>query len=140
MVTLKILGVGVIAGMLANASGYLIIGRIFHPYQAKTPGTWRASESWTHYQYAALIRLAACIGIAFAYALFGASLSFEASALAQGISFGSIIWAITILPLLLEAALFVNWHRGFVAGLLLDWLVVCVIASVAAAVVLGARH
>jgi hypothetical protein len=140
MVTLKILEAGVISGIAANATGYLITGRIFHPYQAKTPGTWRATESWTHYQYATAIRLAACIGIAFAYALLGAPLAFGASALAQGISFGSIIWAITILPLVLEVGLFVNWHRGFVAGLLLDWLVVCVIASVAAAVVLGASR
>lgn len=44
----------------------------------------------------------------------------------------------TILPLVLEAALFVNWHRGFSAGLLLDWLVVCILASAAAAVAVGA--
>ena len=138
MVTLKILEAGVIAGIAANATGYLTTGRIFHPYQAKTPGTWRATESWTHYQYATVIRLAACIGIAFAYARLGAPLAFGANALAQGIGFGSIIWAITILPLLLELGLFVNWHRGFIAGLLLDWLLVCVIASVAAAVALGA--
>ena len=138
MVTLKILEAGVVAGIVANATGYLITGRIFHPYQAKTPGTWRATESWTHYQYATAIRIAACIGIAFAYALLGAPLAFGTNELAKGIGFGSMIWAITILPLLLEVGLFVNWHRGFVAGLLLDWLVVCVIASMAAAVVLGA--
>jgi len=45
---------------------------------------------------------------------------------------------VTILPLLLEVALFVNWHRGFVVGLLLDWLVVCILASTAAVVVVGA--
>jgi hypothetical protein len=139
VVTLKLLGAGVIAGIAANATGYLIVGRIFHSYQAKTPGTWRVTESWTHYQYAAVIRLAASIGIVFAYSFLGASLAFEANALAQGVTFGSIIWVITILPLLLEAGLFVNWHPGFLAGLLLDWLVVCVIASLAAAVVLGAK-
>lgn len=138
MVTLKILAAGVIAGIAANATGYLITGRIFHPYQVKTPGTWRATESWTHYQYAALIRIAACIGVAFVCAFLGAPLAPGTNALSRGIAFGSIIWSVTILPLLLEAALFVNWHRGFVVGLLLDWLVVCVLASVAAAVVLGA--
>jgi hypothetical protein len=30
------------------------------------------------------------------------------------------------------------WHRGFVAGLLLDWLVVCELASVSTAVAIGA--
>jgi hypothetical protein len=33
--------------------------------------------------------------------------------------------------------LFVNWHRGFILGLVMDWLVVCVLASVAAAVAVG---
>jgi hypothetical protein len=140
VVTLKILEAGVISGIVSNATGYLITGRIFHRYQAMTPGTWRAAESWTHYQYATYIRLAACIGIAFGYALLVEPSAFGANALVQGISFGSIIWAITILPLLLEVGLFVNWHRGFVVGLLLDWLVVCVIASEAAALVLGASR
>ena len=138
MVTLKVLGAGVIAGIAVNATGYLITGRIFHPYQAKTPDTWRASESWTRYQYAVVIRLAACIGVAYAYAMLGAGLALGAHAVPRGIGFGSILWAITILPLLLEVGLFVNWHRGFVAGLLLNWLLVCVIASVAAAVALDA--
>ena len=74
MVALRILAVGIISGIAANATGYLITGRIFHPYQAKTPKTWRATESWTHYQYAAVIRIAACIGIAFAYVFLGARL------------------------------------------------------------------
>jgi hypothetical protein len=137
VVTLKILAAGVIAGIAANATGYLITGRIFHPYQAKTPSTWRATESWAHYQYATVIRIAACIGVAFVYTVIGAPLALGTNALSRGISFGSIIWAVTMLPLLLEVALFVNWDRGFVVGLLLDWLIVCVVASVAAAVVVG---
>ena len=50
MVILKILAAGAIAGIVANATGYVITGRLFHPYQAKTPNTWRATESWTHYR------------------------------------------------------------------------------------------
>jgi len=138
VVTLKILAAGVIAGIAANATGYLFTGRIFHSYQARTPGTWRAAESGTHYLCATVIRIAACIGVAFVYAFLGARLALGTNALSRGITFGSIIWAVTILPVLLEVALFVNWHRGFVVGLLLDWLVVCVLASVAAAVVVGA--
>ena len=42
------------------------------------------------------------------------------------------LWAVTGLPLVVEAALFVNWHPGFVAGLLLDWLVICLVACVIA--------
>jgi hypothetical protein len=134
VVAFKILAGGLIAGILANLTGYAITGRLFHPYQAKTPDTWRKSESWTHYQYATAVRIAACIGIGFLYAALSSSFApFAGHAIGRGISFGAILWAVTILPLVLEVALFVNWHRGFVVGLVLDWLVVCVLASVAAA-------
>src|SRR5579863_4299583 len=139
MAVLNIVTAGVIAGIAANATGYLISGRLFHSYQARTPATWRASESWTHYLLAAAIRIAACIAMGFLYGAFGTAVpSIADGALARGVSFGSILWAVTILPLVLEAALFVNWHRGVVVGLLLDWLVVCILASVAAAVAVGA--
>jgi hypothetical protein len=78
---------GAIAGIVANATGYVITGRLFHPYQAKTPNTWRATESWTHYQYATAVRIAACIGIGFLYAALGtASLAFAANAISRGVS------------------------------------------------------
>jgi hypothetical protein len=136
---LRIIAGGIIAGILANATGYLITGRLFHPFQAKTPDTWRRTESWTHYQYATAIRIAACIGIALLYAALGTTLGAPgASAMVSGASFGTLLWAVTILPLVLEVGLFVNWHRGFIIGLVIDWLVVCVLASVAAAVAIGA--
>lgn len=71
MVTLKIIAAGVIAGIVANVTGYVITGRLFHAYQAKTPNTWRQTESWAHYLYAAAIRIAGCIGIGFLYAAIG---------------------------------------------------------------------
>jgi len=71
MAIIKVLAAGVIAGSVANATGYLITGRLFHPYQARTPGTWRAAESWTHYLNAAAIRIAACVAIGFLYVAFG---------------------------------------------------------------------
>jgi hypothetical protein len=136
---LRVLAAGVIAGIVANATGYLITGRLFHPYQAKTPNTWRQTESWAHYQYAAAIRTAACVGIALCYAaLNGSFANLGAGPVSRGVSFGALLWGITILPLVLEVALFVNWHRGFVMGLIIDWLAVCVVASVAAAAAMGA--
>jgi hypothetical protein len=133
--TLKTVAAGVIAGILANATGYLITGRLFHSYQAQTPSTWRATESWTHYLYAVAIRIAACIAISLLYVAFrSVSPTFGDGAIARGVAFALVLWAATILPVVLEAALFVNWHRGFVLGLFLDWLVVCVLASTAAAV------
>ncbi len=122
-----------IAGIVSNVTGYVITGRLFHPYQAKTPDTWRAAESYAHYLYSAGVRVLACIGIAFLYGLLAGSTAVFGSASIMGAAvFGFSLWAVTVVPVVIEAALFVNWHRGFVAGLLLDWLIVCVIASIAA--------
>ena len=138
VVALKILAAGAVAGLLANATGYLITGRWFHRYQAHTPNTWRASESWTQYRYATLVRIGACIAIALLYAALGTvTPAVAGGAVARGATFGMILWAATVLPVVLEVALFVNWHRGFVLGLLLDWLVVCVVAGGLASVAVG---
>ncbi len=134
MLPLKVILAGVAAGVLANVTGYLIVGRLFHAYQARTPNTWRTTESWNHYLYAAAIRVLACIGIGAAYYCFGSAASaIAAGPLASAAVFGASLWAVAVLPLVVEAALFVNWHRGFVVGLLLDWLVISVMASAAAA-------
>lgn len=133
MFILKLLAAGLISGIFANITGYLITGRLFHPYQAKTPDTWRKSESWVHYQYAALVRIAACVAIAFLYAALGNRMPVLADHFLLGaIVFALFLWFATMLPLVVEVSLFVNWHRGFVTGLVLDWLVVCLLASVAA--------
>ena len=138
MVALRIVTAGALAGIAANATGYAITGRWFHPYQARTPAAWRPGESWKHYQYATLIRIGACLAVACLYAALARAVpSFATGALARGASFGALIWGAAIVPLVLEVSLFVNWHRGFVVGLLLDWLVVCLLASMAAALALG---
>jgi hypothetical protein len=86
-----------------------------------------------------LIRIGACSAIACLYAaLARAAPSFAADVFSRGVSFGALLWGATILPLVLEVSLFVNWHRGFVVGLLLDWLVVCLLASICAAAAVGA--
>jgi hypothetical protein len=137
MPAIRVLVAGVLAGFATTLTGYWITGRLFHRYQAETPGTWRRVESWSQYGYSTAIRLAACIGIALVYAAFGPPL-IVANAPSNGIVFGLVIWAVTALPLILEAALFVNWSRGFVVGLLLDWLVLCVLASVSGALAVTA--
>jgi len=133
VVILQPLAAGVIAGILSNVTGYVITGRLFHRYQEQTPNTWRAAESYAHYLYSAGVRVLACIGIAFLYDLLAAStLVFGSGAILGAAVFGVSLWAVIVAPVVIEVALFVNWHRGFVAGLLLDWLIVCVVASIAA--------
>lgn len=129
----RILLAGLIAGLVSNLTGYLIVGRWFHSYQARTPATWRSHESWNHYLYSTAIRVVACIGLAALYAHFGAvMIEIPGSPLTSAAAFALCLWAVTVLPLVVEAALFVNWHPGFVAGLLLDWLVICLVACVIA--------
>jgi hypothetical protein len=133
MPTISIISHGAIAGILANITGYAITGRLFHRYQTHTPNTWRAAETWGHYLYSAGVRIIACVGIALLYHAYGAAtFTFAERAPSAAAVFGVCLWAVTILPIVVEMALFVNWHRGFVIGLLLDWLVVCIIASMAA--------
>jgi len=139
MVVLKIIAAGAIAGVLANITGYVITGRLFHPYQAQTPKTWRNAESWTHYLYSAGIRVLACIAVATFYEVFGAGAPGVAGgAIYSGLCFATLLWMATAAPVILETALFVNWHRGFVVGLLLDWLVLCLIAGACASVAIHA--
>ncbi|MGB6310053.1 MAG: hypothetical protein WBF89_19880 [Steroidobacteraceae bacterium] len=129
---------GIVSGILANGTGYLITGRLFHHYQARTPATWRRSESWTQYLYSTLLRLLVCVGIAALYAVLAASPAHSwLRPGSGGILLGLCVWAVAVAPVIAEISLFVNWHAGFILGLLLDWLVVCVMASVAAAFFAG---
>jgi len=138
-VLIKIVVAGLIAGVLANISGYLITGRLFHGFQARTPNTWRAAESWSHYLYSVGVRLFSCLAIILLYHAFGAMVPpLFGSTLLGGAAFGACSWAAIAAPVILEVALFVNWHRGFVIGLLLDWLALCVIAGMIGSVIADA--
>ena len=133
MAMTSMLMAGVVAGIAANLTGWLITGRLFHSFQASTPATWRAKEGTGHYTAAALLRIFACIQIAFAFAaLNGAALLVGHGWAASGVLFGLLAWLALVLPVLLEIYVFVNWHRGMVTGLLLDWLVLCGLAGLSA--------
>jgi hypothetical protein len=138
-VVTKIVIAGLIAGILANISGYLITARLFPGFQARTPNTWRVAESWSHYLYSAGVRLFSCLAIILLHHAIGAMVpALFGSTLLGGAAFGGCFWAAIAAPIILEVALFVNWHRGFVIGLLLDWLALCVIAGMVGSVIAGA--
>ena len=128
----RVLVAGSIAGILSNITGYVITGRLFHPYQSRTPGTWRPTENWSNYLFSTGIRLFACFAVTFLYGF--VALHPAGGPLVAGTCAGFVLWAVTVAPVILEVALFVNWHRGFVVGLLLDWLIVFVLAGIAGAV------
>jgi hypothetical protein len=108
---------GAIAGLvLSSTASFLITGRLFHPYQKKTPATWRP-ESWRQHLTAMLLQAVAGAGLGGLFALCGAPLvGLRLFAL------GALVWMVLIACILIQA-LYVNWHRGFVIGLVLDWTV-----------------
>jgi hypothetical protein len=106
---------GAISGLiLSSTASYLITGRLFHPYQKKTPGTWRA-ESWRSHAVAMLLQTIAGAAIGWIFALVGAPpVGFRLLEVAAA------AWIMLIACILIQA-LYVNWHAGFVLGLVLDW-------------------
>jgi hypothetical protein len=108
---------GAIAGLiLSSTTSFLITGRLFHPFQKKTPSTWRA-ESWRQHLFAMLLQAIAGAGLGWLFAIGGMP--------PVGITLfelGGAVWMVLAASILIQA-LYVNWHRGFVIGLLIDWTV-----------------
>ena len=109
--------IGAISGLILSATtSYLITGRLFHPYQKMTAATWRP-ESWRQHMAAMLLQSIAGAGIGWAFALFGApAIGFAL------LELGLCLWIVLVACILIQA-LYVNWHPGFVAGLVPDWTV-----------------
>jgi hypothetical protein len=108
---------GAIAGLvLSSTTSFLITGRLFHPYQKKTPSTWR-TESWRQHLFAMLLQTMAGVGLGCLFAVGGAP--------PLGIKLfemGAAVWIVLAACILIQA-LYVNWDRGFVVGLIIDWTV-----------------
>jgi hypothetical protein len=109
--------IGAISGLILSATtSYLITGRLFHPYQKQTAATWRP-ESWRHHLFAMLLQSMAGAGIGWLFSAAGApELGFALFELGLG------VWMALVSCILIQA-LYVNWHAGFIVGLVLDWTV-----------------
>jgi hypothetical protein len=109
--------IGAISGLILSATtSFLITGRLFHPYQKKTAATWRP-ESWRHHLSAMLLQGVAGAGIGWLFSAAGApTLGFALFELGLG------VWMVLVACILIQA-LYVNWHAGFIVGLVLDWTV-----------------
>jgi hypothetical protein len=109
--------IGAISGLiLSSTTSFLITGRLFHPYQKKTAATWRP-ESWRHHLFAMLLQSMAGAGIGWLFSAAGApELGFALFELGLG------VWMALVSCILIQA-LYVNWHAGFIVGLVLDWTV-----------------
>ena len=124
---------GVVAGLVGVMTSWLVTGVIFHPYQRLTPATWRRPEGPREYAFASGTTVLAALMIAIFFALTGGVPALAGSNwVANGALFGFLCWFALGAPVLLSISLFVNIHAGVVIGLLLDWLVVSVLAGIAA--------
>jgi len=122
------------AGLVGVITSWLVTGVLFHPYQRLTPATWRNKEGPREYALASGTTILAALIVALFFALTGGVPALAGSSwAANGALFGVLCWAVLGLPVLLSMALFVNLHPGVVVGLLLDWLLVSVLAALAAA-------
>lgn len=129
----RVVVAGSIAGVAGIFSSWLITGVLFHSFQRLTPNTWRPEEGAKQYAGAsALTVLAAFVVSVFFAATGGVHAWSMAPGIANGLLFGLLCWAAFAFPVVLSVALFVNLHRGFVLGLVLDWLVVSLFAGAAA--------
>jgi hypothetical protein len=129
----QILLAGAGGGVLSVFTSWLLTGVLFHPFQALTPATWRPGEGGRQYAMSSGLTVLAGILIAALFSTTGGTVFGHSNWIAAGVLFGVLTWAALAMPILLSMALFVNLHRGFVVGILLDWLVVTVICAVAAA-------
>jgi hypothetical protein len=124
--------VGTITGLVMSVTtGYLITGRLFHRYQTKTPGTWRA-ENWRQHLVATLLYAIAGATLGWLFALLGAPPVGGAL-----FKLCAAVWALLAAFILMQA-LYVNWHPGFVVGLAVEW-AVFVAGVLLACALLGTR-
>ncbi len=133
----RILLAGLISGVIGVFTSWLITGIIFHPFQARTPQTWRASEGGAQYAAASGLTILTALVVTAFFAATGGLHGITAAPITNGIYFGFLCWAALALPIILSSAVFINLDKVFVIGLLLDWLVVSLLAGGIAGWLLG---
>ena len=128
---------GLIAGVLSIFTSWLWMGVIFHPFQNRTPETWRRETGLSYAASSALHVLAAiAIAIFFTVIKQHAPALFETGMLCV-VAFALTIWAILAVPIILNAAIYIRLHPLVVLGQLLDWLTTSLLATLITALMEG---
>jgi hypothetical protein len=121
---------GLIAGVASIFTSWLLMGGIFHEYQKETPETWRP-EGARSYTLASLLHVFTAIAIAYLFTLIVRfNVAIFASGFLGSVLFAICIWAALALPIILESAVFVRFHRFVVVGRLLDSLTTALLACI----------
>jgi hypothetical protein len=118
-------------GFAKTGIEWLIIGFLFHKYQALTPQTWRA-ENKTSYMYSTLLAFGFGILFTIFYQKIG-SLYTGAGNSWNDIKLGLICFACFGLILEMNNAIYINYDKGFVlanlTASLLNYIVAAIIAG-----------
>ncbi len=127
-----VVAAGAVAGVVSVLTSWAITGGLFHRYQRLTPDTWR-QEGPSSYALSSALNIVECIGIGLLFALStgfpaGRSLGWAP----RGLLFGMLCWGALVLPPTLIQSIYVRLHRGVVIGTLVDSLVLCILAAMAA--------
>ena len=124
---------GAVGGFLSVFTSWLIIGTLFHRYQALTPETWRP-EGPKQYAVSSLVQVVAGAAVGLLFFVTGGPFALgHAGWLLRGLVFGSVLWLAVACPIHVVTAIYVRLHAGHMAGALLDSLVTLVIVGCACA-------
>ena len=124
---------GLAGGLVSVFTSWLITGALFHRFQRATPATWRPEGPLQYGLASAQPLHRSGSGRVVWRPTGGVSALAGSSWWLQGLVFGGLCWLSLPLPMQLTGALFVNFHRGFVAGSLLDILATCLLAALGSA-------
>jgi hypothetical protein len=109
---------------------WVVVAWLFHDYQRLMPATWRP-EGPRGYFLSSCVTLASGFAFALLFAMTGTTLTARTGNwLLGGLLFGLACFVALPAPVILSQAIFVNLHRGFVAGLLLNSLLFCLVSGV----------
>src|SRR5438552_5298014 len=114
MKTLQLaLAPGAIAGILAIFTSWFWMGFVFHRFQRLTPNTWRAENSRS-YMLSSIVTFLSCIAIATVFLLVARMGGVFAGGLTGALRFAAVVWMAWSVPLIVNAAVFINLHLCFV--------------------------
>ncbi|MFI5456719.1 MAG: hypothetical protein ACHRXM_14825 [Isosphaerales bacterium] len=133
----RILIAGAVSAVTAVVIEWVVVAWLFHDYQRLTPASWRP-EGPREYFLSTCVTLASGFAFAVLFAMTGSTLTSRMGhGLPAGLLFGLACFVALPLPVILSQAIFVNLHRGFVAGLLLNSLLFCITCGVICAMLIA---
>jgi hypothetical protein len=123
---------GAIAGVVSIFTSWFWMGFVFHPFQSRTPNTWRP-ENGRSYALSSAITFLSCIAIATVFLLVARMGGVFSEGCVGALRFAAIAWMAMTAPIIINAAVFINLHPWFVVGQVVNALTTSVLACTIAA-------